>query len=89
MNVFDITSRELSQRISQHFGYTRYDVLYSVRPLAGPTIELWAGDWIHPALSQQVDRIREGQITGNIELLLRLMVQDGVLEKGLYRVSAY
>ena len=85
--VFDISSAELSNIVAKHYGYRRpYDLLYSLRPCTEPVIEFWAGDWIHPCVEFRIDDIRRGRLTTDIELLLRLQVKDGALEKGLYRV---
>jgi hypothetical protein len=84
--VFDISARDLSRQVGKHFGWNRYDLFYTAN-VQGSVIECWAGDWIHPALERQVNDVREGRLTSNIELLLRLMVKDGALEKGLYRIA--
>jgi hypothetical protein len=88
MHVVDITAEELSRLVKRHYGYVgKYDIFFTSRPIEEPVIELFAGTWIHHCLQPQIDAIREGRLTNNAELLLRLMVKDGALAPGVYRVS--
>jgi hypothetical protein len=87
IEIIDVPAFELSKAIGHHFGFRGFDMLYSLRPCSDQYIEFFAGDWIHPVVGHRVDAIRNGNLSTDIELLLRLMVKDGVIDKGVYRVD--